>query len=226
MKKQGYTLAEALIALTIVGIVSAILLPISTKFAPDTDKITYLKTYDSIVKVIEQAVNNPRIYPTMVNNNNYQEFPLVNIARAQIGDVVFGDQNVGDNKLCDVLAYGLNGDNNCEQGNFTSPQGVGYSVSTTIDNNANTYFSVVEFDINGVGNGNDCSYNDVNCPNPDRFQLFVTARGDVIPRDSMGQYYIATRHSYRKNNDADLTRFTEVELTDRDLEFDTVIVQQ
>ena len=42
MKRFGYTLAEALIALAIVGVVAAIALPMANKFMPDGNKILYL----------------------------------------------------------------------------------------------------------------------------------------------------------------------------------------
>ena len=44
MKRFGYTLAEVLIAIAIVGIVAGLLLPLANKFKPDTDKMMFLKT--------------------------------------------------------------------------------------------------------------------------------------------------------------------------------------
>ena len=41
-KKFGYTLAEVLIALGIVGFISAIMLPMINKVKPDPIKVTYI----------------------------------------------------------------------------------------------------------------------------------------------------------------------------------------
>ena len=48
-KKFGYTLAEVLIALGIVGFISAIMLPMINKVKPDPTKVTYIKTFDAIM---------------------------------------------------------------------------------------------------------------------------------------------------------------------------------
>lgn len=43
MKKKAFTLAEALIALGVVGIVAALMLPLANKTKPDAMKVKYLK---------------------------------------------------------------------------------------------------------------------------------------------------------------------------------------
>ena len=42
-KASGFTLAEVLIALGIVGIIGALVVPMTNKFRPDVMKIKYLK---------------------------------------------------------------------------------------------------------------------------------------------------------------------------------------
>ena len=44
MRKRAFTLAEALIALGVVGVVAALVLPLANKARPDEMKISYLKT--------------------------------------------------------------------------------------------------------------------------------------------------------------------------------------
>ena len=52
MQKFGYTLAETLIALGIVGVLAALMLPMINKIKPDTTNISYLKVYDVINEAI------------------------------------------------------------------------------------------------------------------------------------------------------------------------------
>ena len=61
-----------MIALGIVGVVAALILPMANKFKPDQNKITYLKTYDSLVETVKAAASNKKIYPVM-NSNEIRE---------------------------------------------------------------------------------------------------------------------------------------------------------
>ena len=56
MKKFGFTLSEALIALAIIGTVAAITLPTISKLKPDETKMKYLQAYDSLSKAMERAL--------------------------------------------------------------------------------------------------------------------------------------------------------------------------
>ena len=63
MKKKGYTLAEALIAMGVVGVVAALMLPLMNKYRPDGDKALFIRTHDSIVEATNILVNDESIYP-------------------------------------------------------------------------------------------------------------------------------------------------------------------
>lgn len=52
MKKHGYTLTEVLISVGIIGVLAAVMLPMMNKFKPDPIKAKWVKTYDSINKVL------------------------------------------------------------------------------------------------------------------------------------------------------------------------------
>lgn len=59
--KSGFTLAEVLIALGIVGVIAAILVPAFGNSRPDKSKIMYLKAYDGLTEAMT----------TLVNDSNY-----------------------------------------------------------------------------------------------------------------------------------------------------------
>ena len=70
MKKrfaQGYTLAEALITLAIIAMLASVFLPLVSAFKPDTTKIKWLQTYDAIVYVAGELVNNQSLFPSTRN---------------------------------------------------------------------------------------------------------------------------------------------------------------
>ena len=80
MKKTGFTLAELLITLGIIGVIVAILVPAVNNAMPDENKTMYLKTYDTLSDTIKNLASNSQIYPICEqdNNINCSENPLLN----------------------------------------------------------------------------------------------------------------------------------------------------
>ena len=101
-KKIGYTLAEVLITLTIVGAVAAMTGPIMSKLTPDVTKIKFLQTYDMLKEVILEIVNNEEYYPNEYNGVDYSEFPLANTNDLILED---GVDAGGMNKIATIMAY-------------------------------------------------------------------------------------------------------------------------
>ena len=115
MRKNGFTLAEALIALGIVGIVAALALPMFNKTKPDPIKVAYLRTYDSIVSATSSLAKNAKLYPMQHTSNGnsfdilnskatFYDYPFFNLMETK--DVAAGIKLNGDaSKLCNALAY-------------------------------------------------------------------------------------------------------------------------
>lgn len=212
MKKSGFTLAELLIALGIVGVISALLATALLTLQPDQQKAIYLKNYDALSKAVKELAHNDRLFPICQDNLNCQEHPLFNTSSGVGGRfVAIGE---GDGKLCRGLSYVFNGQMlpnlNCDNQPLTYEDGdwtpsfrtyrTEWLVSTLreLSGNSATYQSDVYFDLNGPAAPN-CVYGD-NCKNPDRFKFLVAANGTVIPADPIGQEYIKTRKNWRKSN--------------------------
>lgn len=223
MRKKGFTLAEALIALGIVGIVAALALPMFNKTKPDPIKMSYLKTYDSIVTAVGTLAKNRKLYPMEYKYNNdttydnfntdgtYYDFPLFNTMPAT--DVTTGVKlNAGNKKLCEALSFAFGATSNtCSESiteykddtfkaNFTAQNGTEFMVSTNIplvgpDNFI--YETSVYFDVDGA-KGNNCLYKKESCTAPDRFKVFVLADGSVKPADPAGKGYLKTRNLINK----------------------------
>lgn len=220
MKKFGYTLAEALISVAIIGVIAAIMLPLTNKFKPDTNKITFLKTYDSLSNVIKEVSSNTNFYPildrnprALLNMLNYYQTPLYNTNSSTLNDpnddsVEIFSSEAGNAKLCSILAYmygqaeptcndiamytNANFSNNIS---FTYNNGVQYSVYSAITHNPFTFDTRITIDVNGSKNPN-CIYSDA-CTRPDRFTFHVTPNGHLIAADQMGQAYLQTRTNTR-----------------------------
>lgn len=229
MKKLGYTLAEILIAVAIVGVVAGLLLPLMGKSKPDANKIQFLKVYDSIVEVTNRISNDEELFPIKNDddNINYAKYPLWNETKSKFGDIEYG----GKNKYCKLLAFGLNGENvTCDaevvafgvNKTFTTNNGMDFWVSTereTEDIDGKTYAvyqSSVSFDIDGAGNGADCIYDSTTCKHPDRYTLFVTSDGKIVASDEMSQYYLMTRSNYQQNKEKSIEKEALVNLVDSD----------
>ena len=61
-QKRGFTLAETLITITIIGVVMALMLRAINRVNPDKDKIQFIKTYHALESVIADVINDPKKY--------------------------------------------------------------------------------------------------------------------------------------------------------------------
>ncbi|MBR6127089.1 prepilin-type N-terminal cleavage/methylation domain-containing protein [bacterium] len=224
--KKGFTLAEVLITLGIIGIIVALTLPAVNSTRPDGNKIKYLKTYDSLCELVKSFASNTREYPIVGANDantayyDMSDVPLLNVHTSAAGSISSSDgRDFNDTaKLCHLLAWGYNNANdNCNVTNtvlaqnpsnasggyfirsFIANNGVDFSVRprvNTVVGAQSTFGMNVIIDINGIGNVPNCVYS-ANCRRPDRFWFFITADGNVIPADRVGRYYIQTRKAVR-----------------------------
>ena len=226
MKKRGFTLAEALIALGIVAIVAMLALPMFNKTKPDPTKVAYMKTYDSIVGAVSSLITNQKLYPSQYEGVNpslydnfnmnaiYYDYPLLNTQAAK--DVISGaNLNEGNKKFCEALAFSFGASSNSCDNNeitytdasfapsFTTKDGTQFMVSTKIQYKPAggpytnaLYESVVYFDVDGA-KGNNCIYS-ATCSSPDRFKVFVLADGTVKAADPAARSYLKTKHLFNK----------------------------
>ena len=62
MKKSAFTLAEIMIVLTVIGILTGILMPIAFHSAPDEDVMRFKKVYNTFTTAIRELVNSDKYY--------------------------------------------------------------------------------------------------------------------------------------------------------------------
>ena len=219
MKKLGYTLAELLITLGIIGGISALIIPAIVSSMPDENKTMYLKTYDTLSETIQALASNSQIYPVCDENNNINcvEHPLLNSHLPLVSPLKDDARYSNKVKLCNLLALGFGvstGNTACSTSaynyadstfrnslSFTTTNGMQWRVMQQeydVSNNRANFQTDIYVDING-NKGDNCMYSN-NCKKPDRFKFMVAANGEVVPADPMGRRYIATRKSLLKKN--------------------------
>ena len=111
IKKFGFTLAEILVTLTIIGIVAALIVPAISNLRPNKNKTAYLQVYDTISQTVKSLAANSRLYPVCNNPNvednvNCSQYPLLNTSRPldnQYNNAIYQ----GDRKLCSLMALSL-----------------------------------------------------------------------------------------------------------------------
>ena len=226
MKKQGFTLAEFLMTLGIIGVIVAFLAPAINSAMPDGNKTLYLKTYDTLSETIKSLVSNSQIYTVCDNENNVNcsANPLLNVQRPIMSPLNQDARYQGQAKLCNLLAlsFGVTTDNtSCAAGaynyadntfknnlSYITKNGMQWKVVQQVysiaDGNAQ-YQTDIYVDVNG-NKGNNCLYSN-DCQKPDIFKFMVAASGEVVPADPMGRKYLETRNSLLKN-DTDIDNTT------------------
>ena len=224
--KKAYTLAEVLVTITIIGILSAVMLPLANKLKPDSNKALYLKTYDSLVQILNAVSSDTDLYPEFwtYQNNNYDftQLPLYNTT-SDLDLTEFPDIKGGNQKLCSILAIGFGQTSECtnvaskysantfsNKLAFTNRQGVQFGIYSHIilNNTTQSFDTQITIDINGNNKPN-CKYS-TTCTKPDRFTFLVSPDGHVIASDVMGQAYLATRTNLRSKSNYSLDDYEEI----------------
>lgn len=197
--KSGFTLTEAVITMTIIGVVSALLLPMANKFRPDPLKVKYLQTYDAITYVASQLANDSAKFGLFEHfeMNGYNK----NIS---LDKVPFFNR---PKEFCDNFIIGVN-----------APAGTSCSEPAA---DTNDKYSTAEFETSNGIRWNiqaHSNYNGRNILNTEFsaiitatieeqiFNFVIGADGQTYIADSQGLAYASTRSSW-KNASYDLAKY-------------------
>ncbi len=183
--KKGFTLAELLIGLGIVGVLAALAGPAIMGFMPDKTKSSYIKTYNVLVNKVNDVVSDPELYwqtPTcsaLGCSNVPTEYQ--NTAGALCN---------AERKLPTLLYNRLNTTNGIKytanETNFTTTDGTVWTF-TTPDKTPKGLYHVLNLDFAG---GEGCTYNMFSCKKPTKFTFTIENSGNVVATDSMGVAYL------------------------------------
>ena len=91
-KKSGFTTAEILVCITLVGLLYLALMPVVKNIRPVSNKALIKKAYNTVSKVVDEMINNDFLYPDIA---------------VGFDDTVTGNET-GYNKFCYYFIKNLN----------------------------------------------------------------------------------------------------------------------
>lgn len=206
MKKiYGFTLSELMIALTVLGILCATVLPAIVKTMPNQNKIMMKRAYYMTTTIVEDMINDPQLYPYSDDSG------VINDGFNNIDSVTYGGKTYsGHTKFIDLFANHLNIDGEINTtcpssgssggptispgggGNrtycriFTTPDGMNWQLTTGYKLEINKLVNSVLIDVNGDKKPN-CLQGDTSADDAckkrtsdfDRFSMTISSDGTV-----------------------------------------------
>ncbi len=183
--KKAFTLAELTVALSIVGVLAAIVVPAVHNMAPNKEMIMFKKAYGEFVRITSEMVNNDDIYPESFDGKNIgfsntdgYDFRGVKAATAK-----------DDVKFCYLFTEhaSYKGSRNCSSDsvyNITTNDGVAWDLPVNNFDSART----VVIDVNGTENLPNSSANST--PYRDRFSFTIDRYGKINITDDLTKAYL------------------------------------
>ena len=184
--KKAFTLAEALIALMIIGVIAALILRTLNRVTPDKEKVMYIKAYHTLEQVVADTINDPSKYDQEIGAASAADFsqaPLDLWGTSISG--ASGCNSVGQsNALCCFMADKVNiiGTGNCSANdNFTTTNGIKWSGV-----NGGSYPKTITVDVNGDEDGG-------------TYSIIVNSDGKVYPPSGgkEEEFYLQDRYQAR-----------------------------
>lgn len=132
---KGFTLAEIMIALTLLGVLSAIVIPQVVMNAPDSNRLLLKKAYYNLSKAISDLINDEAVYPSNQSNSALSLVRGFNYTLATSAPTYYTQ-----NKFCFLLSDRMNtvasscvaqtaaGGAATGTGTFTTSDGMNWSV--------------------------------------------------------------------------------------------------
>lgn len=176
MLKKGFTLAELLISLAVVGVVAALTLPGVINSMPNKEKASYLKAHNTVTNVVAELIDDSSLYFPTFDANGEPNCIGFDCSAAPMQEAIdslpnFGTNYSGNNKFGLLFAAKVN--------RIANPSVNGNRVSfTTTDH---IPWSIVK---------NDSDYDISVTINSQNFTFQVDRNGGVRPTDDRGLAYL------------------------------------
>lgn len=180
-KKPGISLAEMLLALAILGILAAILMPVLKSAQPDKLEALHKKGNYIVEHVVADIAFDEDLYPPTQTKTG-----LGSIGAVTVDGVTYA----GEEKFCELFASRVNkapgSTTNCSAGKktFTSIEGIDWYLPISSFDGSKPY-EEIKFDVNGA-QGPNCRYDEASCPHPDTFIYYIKPTGKLYTNEPTG----------------------------------------
>lgn len=217
--KKGFTIAELLITLGIVGVLAAMTAPVIMDMMPNDTKVRFMKAYNAIAVANDEMLDNSDLYkqtvyltgspdilgePTCIGLGCVQQTtsmdPALNSATAY----------ANSSKYAKILAYqfGIPLDDVTTSGSkstFTAKDGSSWEITSTLstENSAKILNSNIVVDIDGKDKGDNCNSSTSSCKKPDQFKFKVDTYGAVSADDTLGKQFLKNAADVNSNSEED-----------------------
>ena len=192
MKKLGFTLAEIIVALGIIGVVAAITSPIINNIIPDKDKVQVIKVHKLLTDINKEFLSDSSLY---YKEPRDPDEPVLHgfdqLGPALRDKYLSPNPNFmwyqGQSKYLALLADYMK----TESINITENSNIGSFV--TVDG-VEWVFDGFSFyiDLDDESDSMNCSYNSNSCPRPDRFNFIIDPETGVVSgNDPLTRAYLA-----------------------------------
>lgn len=99
MVKKGWTLAEILVSIAVIGVLAIIVIPLLTKDNPSRNKVIFRKSYNTLAQIVLNMINDDVNYPATRFDNSNPPIPRGFNYTVSAGS---------DNKFCSLIVNQLN----------------------------------------------------------------------------------------------------------------------
>jgi len=137
--RKGFTLTELMVALSVIGIIVAVVTPAIVKNRPNKNKMLIKKSYYATEQIVNSLINDDSLYPDMTSycedvnlptdDNNYCAWGFDYTATGKLDGVEYS----GNTKFADLFKERLNiKSEDAENNTFITNDGIKWDVSDTI----------------------------------------------------------------------------------------------
>ncbi len=207
--KKGFTTAEVVITLGIIGALAVILLPVLIQDRPNQEMIMFKKAYTQLSRAVNELINDDDFYPETELTSNIETNSGFgnNVEVVYHGKKFGGTDNDAKTKFCKLVAVKLNirGEEKCDVdaqtlangGHFITSDGIVWLMPI---NDFHGSEQEVTIDVNG-SDGYNC-FEGQSCKEPDRFTIKVSRQGLItLPNNGIELKYLNSENNTKKYKD-------------------------
>lgn len=213
--KKGFTLAESLVAMAIVGVAMALVLPVIHRSHPNQELVMFQKAYYLASRAVNELINDDALYP---DNDDPTESGFSNCEQVSYLGDSYGSEidDDGDyvnvdlalDKFCGLMAAKMN--SACVNNTFTTSDGMRWFIPETTFQHGEPGETSIIINVNVNGHEesqcDDIAIGEINAPAcaPEFFSIRVTRDGRVSPAGAYARMYLNEKNKSRQYGEFNL----------------------